>query len=32
VGFPPALDLDKALQVAALLEDEETARKLSLRK
>jgi hypothetical protein len=32
MGFPPSLNLDKALQIASLLEDEETARKLLLRK
>ena len=32
MGFPPALNLDKALQMAAFLEDEETTRKLTLRK
>ena len=32
MGFPPALNLDKALQLAAFLDDEETARELALRK
>lgn len=32
MGFRPELGLDKALSLAAALEDEETARKLSLRK
>lgn len=32
MGFPPALELDKALQIAAVLEDDETARKLLVRK
>jgi predicted transcriptional regulator len=32
MGFPPLADLDKALQLAALLEDEETLHKLALRK
>jgi hypothetical protein len=32
MGFPPALNLDKALQLAAFLEDEETIRELNLRK
>jgi len=32
MGFPPHLNLDKALQLAAALEDEETARKLQVRK
>jgi hypothetical protein len=32
MGFPPALNLDKALRLAALLEDEEIARKLLLGK
>ena len=32
MGFRPEVCLDKALHVAAELEDEETARKLSLRK
>jgi len=32
MGFPPRLDLNKALQIAAALEHEETARKLELRK
>jgi hypothetical protein len=30
MGHPPATNLDKALQLAALLEDEEIARKLGL--
>jgi hypothetical protein len=30
MGFPPAGNLDKALQLAALLEDEEAIRKLGL--
>jgi hypothetical protein len=32
MGFPPALNLDKALQIAAFIEDEETLRKHVLRK
>jgi len=32
LGYPPRADLDRALGVAAELEDEEIARKLSLRK
>ena len=32
MGFRPEAGLDKALSLAASLEDEETARKLSLRK
>ena len=32
MGYPPGLNLDKALLVAAELEDDETARKLRLRK
>jgi hypothetical protein len=32
MGFPPALNLDKASQIAAMLEDEESARELQLRK
>lgn len=32
MGFPPRENMDKALQLAAMLEDEETARKLSQRK
>ena len=32
MGFPPALKLDKAMQIAALLEDEEAVRELELRK
>jgi hypothetical protein len=32
MGFRPELGLDKALSLAAELEDEEIARKLSLRK
>ena len=32
MGFPPSLNLDKAMQLAGVLEDEETARKLLLRK
>lgn len=28
MGFPPSLNLDKALQIAAVLEDDETVRKL----
>jgi hypothetical protein len=32
MGFNPELDLDKALTISAALEDEETLRKLSLRK
>jgi hypothetical protein len=32
MGFPPSPNMDKALQLAALLEDEETARELTLRK
>lgn len=32
MGFPPSLHLDKALQMAAVLEDEEAVRKLLVRK
>lgn len=32
MGFPPLSNLDKALQLAAQLEDEETQHKLSMRK
>jgi hypothetical protein len=32
MGFPPVPNLNKALLVAATLEDEETARKLEVRK
>jgi hypothetical protein len=32
MGFPPHLNLDKALHLAAGLEDDETARKLQVRK
>lgn len=32
MGFPPMQNLDKALQLAALLEDEETVHKMMLRK
>lgn len=32
MGVQPGLDLDKALSVAAALEDDETVRKLELRK
>jgi len=32
MGFPPSLNLDEAVQLAALLEHEETARKLLVRK
>lgn len=32
MGFPPLSNLDKALQGAAMLEDEETLHKLGLRK
>jgi hypothetical protein len=32
MGFPPYLNLDKALGIAAELEDEETVRKLQVRK
>ena len=32
LGYPPSTSLDKALQLAAMLEDEEVARKLELRK
>ena len=32
MGFPPALNLDKAAQIAALLEDEEVARELQVQK
>lgn len=32
MGFRPEIPLDKALALAATLEDEETARKLALRK
>lgn len=28
MGFPPSLNLDKALQIAAALDDDETVRKL----
>ncbi len=32
MGLPPGVNLDKALQLAAQLEDDETARKLQVRK
>ena len=32
MGFPPLPNLDQALQLAALLEDEETIHKLALKK
>lgn len=32
MGFPPLPNLDKALQLASMLEDEEVLHKLSLRK
>lgn len=32
MGYPPRLNLDKALDIAAALEDDETARKLALKK
>lgn len=32
MGFPEGIDMNKALQIAALLEDEEAARKLAVRK
>lgn len=32
MGYPPKVNLDKALEIASLLEDEEIIRKLSLRK
>jgi len=32
MGYPPGRPLDKALQLAALLEDEEVARELAVRK
>ncbi len=32
MGYPPHLNLDKALAIAALLEDDEITRKLSLKK
>lgn len=32
MGYPPRVDLDKALYIAATLEDEEITRKLSLKK
>ncbi len=32
MGFPPAFDIDKALQLASSLENAEIARKLQLRK
>lgn len=32
MGYPPGSQLDKALQLAALLDDEEVARKLALGK
>lgn len=32
MGSPQGLDMNKALQIAALLEDEETVRKLAVRK
>lgn len=32
MGFPPALNLDKASHIAAMLEDEEAARELQVRK
>jgi hypothetical protein len=32
MGFPPKMNLDKALEIAAAMEDDEIARKLALRK
>ncbi len=32
MGYPPRLNLDKALDIAATIEDDETARKLALKK
>ena len=32
MGIPKGIDLDKALQVASALEDEETVRKMAVRK
>ena len=32
MGYPPGTQLDKALQLAALMDDEEVARKLALGK
>jgi hypothetical protein len=32
LGYPPRMDLDRALDTAAALEDEEVTRKLELRK
>lgn len=32
MGYPPSFDMDKALQFAAALEDEEIVRKLRLKK
>lgn len=32
MGYPPNLNLDKALAIAALLEDEEITRKIGLKK
>ena len=32
MGFPPHLDLDKAIAIASDIEDEETVRKLQVRK
>ena len=32
MGYPPKLNLDKALEIVAALEDDEIARKLSLKK
>ncbi len=32
MGYPPRANLDKALEIASVLEDEEIIRKLSLRK
>ncbi len=32
MGFPPAANMDKALDLASLLEDEESVRKLLLKK
>ena len=32
MGFPPRMNLDKALEIAAVLEDEEIARNLTLKK
>jgi hypothetical protein len=32
MGFPPRMNLDKALEIAAAMEDDEIARKLALKK